>query len=101
MVMKWQFLRRPLCIKFDNIPKAFNTISRLHNYIINSNSKNPSHKHDDDTIQILENNNTTRNAGVVPTVNRKGKRGQSVLRKKLVKKVADMGLSRPKKKQKK
>ncbi|MFK5281877.1 transposase family protein, partial [Lacticaseibacillus paracasei] len=30
MVMKWQFLRRPLCIKYDNIPKALNSIARLH-----------------------------------------------------------------------
>jgi hypothetical protein len=98
MVMKWQFLRRPLCIKFDNIPKALNAISRLHNYIINS--KNHSDRDDHDTIPIIQNNATTTNAELVPIKDRRGSRGTSTLRNMLVKKVFDMGLKRPTKKQK-
>lgn len=92
MVMKWQILRRPFCIKFDNIPRALNSISRLHNYIINSKMTS------DEGDNMNRSDAITSTSAIAPTPSRtvvRGKRGASTLRRKLVEKVRDMGLKRP------
>ena len=92
MTKKFSFLNRPLMIKYDNIPRALNTVARLHNCIIKN---NPSIIED---APIVDNNNPQ--LGYLPTNIRNktvGQRGISVLRDVLVEKVYLLGLQRPKK----
>jgi hypothetical protein len=39
MVTKWQILKAPLMIKWENIPHLLGTITRLHNYCLIENGR--------------------------------------------------------------
>ena len=94
MTKKWAVLNRALMMKYDNIPRALNTISRLHNFCIKSNPSTIAE------APIIDKDNPQ--LGYLPTSPKKrieGRRGVSTLRDVLVDKVYLSGLQRPTKRQ--